>query len=234
MSLDIIIFAVVAAVLIARLRSVLGTRHGDERRRGNPFEQVRAEAKNLEIEPKENLLSPDYPPQNPDSIVIDDSFIKAPKKDVEGIKKTLQKLTSVDSTFDVQGFLTGARGAFEMITGAFAKGDSETLKPLLSEDLYSGFVSAISDREEKGYVSEYELHRIKEARVAAARLGGVMAYVTVDFDIEQTTTLKDKDGKVIEGDPDKITEVHDVWTFARDTRSRDPNWELVATQLGDG
>ena len=134
----------------------------------------------------------------------------------------------------MQGFLTGARGAFEMITGAFAKGDSETLKPLLSEDLYSGFVSAISDREEKGYVSEYELHRIKEARVAAARLGGVMAYVTVDFDIEQTTTLKDKDGKVIEGDPDKITEVHDVWTFARDTRSRDPNWELVATQLGDG
>ena len=241
MSLDIIIFAVVAAVVIARLRSVLGTRSGDERQRGNPFDRVRHEADQKQGEgmsAANNVHAIDGSSNAPDqpahTVVIDESLIKADKKDVEAIKETLQKLTVTDASFDVHGFLKGARGAFEMITTAFAAGDRETLKPLLSEDLYAGFASAIADREEKGYISEYELHRIKEARIAAARLGGVMAYVTVDFDIEQTTTLKDSDGKVVEGDPNKISEVHDIWTFARDTRSPDPNWELVATELGDG
>lgn len=242
MSLDIILFAVVAAVLVSRLRSVLGERHGDERQRGNPFDQVRKESaqKQSQQEEEDNTVVPLNPamslPKGEAAHVLEisDDVIKVQGKKAEAVKKGLQDIANADHLFDLHGFLQGARMAFEMITDSFAKGDREGLEPLLAQDLYAAFESAITDREEKEYTSAYELHRIKEARFIDARLGGVMAYVTVDFDIEQTTTLKDKDGKVVEGDPNKISEMHDIWTFARDTRSADPNWELVATRLGDG
>jgi len=232
-----ILFAVVAAVLIGRLRSVLGTRHGDERQRPNPLEQAKQQTQ------KDSLNAPARAPidipkldkvNQAHTMVISDDFLKPDGVSIDTIKKNLTAIAVADHQFNLEDFLQGAKMAFEMITDSFAKADRDILKPLLSEDLYAAFEGVISDREDKQQTSHYELHRIKDARIADAKLGGVMAYVTVDFDIEQTSTLTDKDGEVIDGNPDKISETHDVWTFSRDIRSPDPNWELVATRLGDG
>jgi predicted lipid-binding transport protein (Tim44 family) len=231
MSLDIIIFAIVAAVLVARLRAILGERHGEERKRPNPFDPKKAVR-----DQKADVVTPLHDVDAKDTVtapmVISDDLIKS--EDPEAAKAGLKAIAAADHSFDVREFLDGARGAFGMVTDAFADGDRETLKMLLSDDLYQGFERVLNERESRELTAEYQLHRMKDARVADARLGGVMAYVTVDFDVEQTSIVRDKDGKVIEGDADKITEVHDVWTFARDTRADDPNWELVSTRMGDG
>lgn len=231
MSLETILFAIVAAVLVARLRSVLGQRHGEERQRPNPFEPTRQAH-----DQKADILNPlhDKKPENAaaHTVVIDDALLKGDNP--EAAKEGLQSIIAADNGFDLHSFISGARGAFEMITTAFAEGDRETLKMLLSEELYQSFDAAITEREKNGYTAEYELHRIKAARITDARLGGVMAYITVDFDIEQTSLVKDKDDNVVQGDIDHITEIHDIWTFSHDVRADDPNWELVATRIGDG
>lgn len=231
MSLDILLFAVIAAVIVARLRSILGTRHGDERQRGNPFDQSR-QAHDDKADVVTPLHNRPMEGSAAHTVVIDDALLKGDNP--EETRQGLQHIIESDHSFDLQVFMQGARGAFKMITDAFAKGDRETLEPLLSEELYSSFDQAISAREENDYEADYELHRIKDARIIDARLGGVMAYITVDFDVEQTSILKDKNGKTVEGDNDRITETHDIWTFSRDIRSDDPNWELVATRIGDG
>ncbi len=229
MSLDIIIFAVVAAVLVARLKSILGTKHGDERKRSNPFAGMDGKVANQASQTArldanvENIAH---------TLIIDDKIIKA--EDPAAVKQGIKDIDAADQNFDLNEFMHGARMAFQMITEAFAEGDRETLKSLLSEDLYKSFERVIKTREDQKLTASYELHRIKDARIADARLGGVMAYVTVDFDVENTATLKDSKGKMVEGDPDKIAEVHDIWTFARDVRADDPNWELVSTRIGDG
>ena len=232
MSLDIIIFAVVAAVLVARLKSILGTRHGDERKRPNPF-QPEKDAPNANADVRTPLKDAEKTGVAPVPVtVVPDALIKS--DDPEAARAGIMQIIESDRSFDPAEFLDGSRGAFEMITGAFAEGDRDTLKMLLVEELYQSFERVITVREEQGLTASYELHRIKDARIADARTGGVMAYVTVDFDVEQTMTVRDKDGKIIEGDAEKINEVHDIWTFARDTRADDPNWELVSTRMGDG
>ena len=229
MSLDIIIFAIVAAVLVARLKSILGTRHGEERKRHNPF-KPNQDTRDTKADIRTPLHDADKDKSVP--LVISDDLIKS--DDPEAAKAGIKDIVAADHSFDLHEFIDGAKGAFEMVTTAFAAGDRDTLKMLLAEDLYDSFERVIKTREGQGMTAGYELHRIKDARIADARTGGVMAYVTVDFDIEQTTTLRDKDGNIVEGDADKINEVHDIWTFARDTRSDDPNWELVSTRMGDG
>ena len=232
MSLDIIIFAVVAAVLVARLKSILGTKHGDERDRPNPFSSMSDQVR----DPNADRLSPlhDMKPDDATAqpMVLTDSMIKS--DDPESVKAGVKQIAAADHDFNPQEFLHGARMAFQMITEGFANGDRDLLKDLLADDLYKNFERVIESREGQGYTAKYELHRIKDARLADARLGGVMAYVTVDFDVEQTSTILDSDGKTVEGDPDKISEIHDIWTFSRDVRSDDPNWELVSTRIGDG
>lgn len=231
MSLDIIIFAVVAAVLVARLKSILGTKHGDERDRPNPFAQMDGAkltpADDVKALPLDGKSDASHTPA-----ALTDDMIKS--DNAEAVKTGVAQITSADHSFDPQEFLHGARMAFQMITEAFANGERSVLKDLLSDDLYKSFERVIKAREGQNYTAKYELHRIKDARFAEAKLGGVMAYVTVDFDIEQTSTVIDADGKTVEGDPDKILEIHDIWTFARDVRSDDPNWELVSTRIGDG
>lgn len=230
MSLDIIIFAVVAAVLVARLKSILGTKHGDERDRPNPFSAMGAADAQKAAAPVSGI---DADAENvAHTLVVSDKLIKA--EDPEVVKAGLKQIAAADHSFSLGEFLHGSRMAFQMITEAFAEGDRKTLKSLLGDDLYKSFERAIETREGQNYTASYELHRIKDARIADARLGGVMAYVTVDFDVEQTSIIKDADGKTVDGDPDKIAEVHDIWTFARDVRSDDPNWELVSTRIGDG
>ena len=217
MNLDILIFAIIAAFLVYRLKSVLGTRSGDERPRPNPFVANEVSARPPLVVPKQMFL------QKPIKLID-----PAANKDGR-IDTGLDEIAAADPHFDVNSFMDGARYAFEMIVKAYSKGDRQALKPLLSDKIYKDFEAGIMAREVVGQTAETTIHRIKDARITAAHLGGTMAYITVDYDVEQTTVTRDKDGTVVEGNPDRISNVEDIWTFTRDIRSADPNWILIET-----
>ena len=137
-----------------------------------------------------------------------------------------------DKSFDAKHFVTGARAAYEMIVTAYAEGDRRTLKNLLSRDVYEGFEAAIKEREGKGETAESRFVSIEKSDITAADLRAHTAQVTVRFVSQLVSVTRDRDGNVIDGSPEKVTDVTDVWTFARDVSSRDPNWKLVATEAG--
>jgi predicted lipid-binding transport protein (Tim44 family) len=229
---DILVFAVIAAFLIFRLNALLGTRNGNERQRPNPFadnkaaQPVRA-GQDLgaaplpapRVLPAPRLSAP------PSAETID------PAANAEGrVDEGLADIARADAAFEAGSFLQGARHAFEMIVDAFARGDLDIIRPLVSPKLYADFAAGVSAREKAGRRSEVTIHRILSSRVTRAHLGGVMAYVTVAFDVEETSVTRDAAGVAVEGDPDRIFQISDVWTFARDIRSHDPNWTLIETK----
>lgn len=240
MSLDIVLFAVIAAVLIHRLRTVLGTRHGDERQRPNPFAggdnrpgyKTAKEPSGAELAAK-----PTGDEQQAATKTVMElrggDLIAGEGEAREEVRDRLVEIASADPTFEVHSFINGGCIAFKMIVNAFARGDEDTLEPLLSPKLMEDFSKSIAKRLEDGHTMEIELHRIKKALVKDARLGGSMAYVTVEFHVEETAVTRDADGEIISGDPERITEVTDVWTFARDIRANDPNWLLIETSTED-
>jgi predicted lipid-binding transport protein (Tim44 family) len=116
-----------------------------------------------------------------------------------------------------------------VIVEAFAKGESGTLRPLLSDEVFAQFDGAIRAREEARQTLTTTLVGIREAEIVDAALEGRTAQVTVRFVSEQINVTRDSEGRVVDGDPSAVATVTDVWTFARNTASRDPNWLLVAT-----
>ncbi|HXZ00582.1 MAG TPA: Tim44/TimA family putative adaptor protein [Stellaceae bacterium] len=210
--LDIVVFAVVAGLLVLRLRSVLGRRTGNERRR-DPFAPPPAGAT-----PPEKVvplpLGRDRPPPAGAS--------PQPAAGVAALK-------AADKSFDETHFLAGARGAFEIIVNAFAKGDAAALQPLLSDQVFASFTQAIAARRAQHETLETNLLGLKAVEIADAGQDGTIAHVTVKFVSEQMNVTRAADGSVVEGHPDQVEEKTDLWTFARPLRSRDPNWTLVAT-----
>ena len=142
----------------------------------------------------------------------------------------LIEIRVADPDFTPDGFLGGARVAFEMVLGAYAAGDAKTLRGLLDDTLFADFEAAIRDREAQGFVVEDTLVGIKSAELVEAFMDGRTANVTVKFVSEQVNVTRDAEGQVAEGNPNEVITVVDFWTFARDTKSRDPNWTLVATR----
>jgi predicted lipid-binding transport protein (Tim44 family) len=138
-----------------------------------------------------------------------------------------------DPSFDPERFVDGAKMAFEMIVTAFAKGDEKALEPLLAPNVFESFVADIRRRRESGETRETSVAGIRQARIHEARLEGREARVTVLIVSEQINVTRDRSGNVIDGDPKTAETVSDLWTFARDTRSRDPNWQLVETAAAD-
>ena len=221
-NLDLLIFAIFAAILVFRLRSVLGRRTGNERppternaRRGGHRPAPAADNAN-----DENVVAlPDREP--------DDAFVEQ----AEGaLGENLRKIRSADSSFNSEKFIEGSREAFEMIVTSFAAGDRETLRPLLSDEVYENFAGAIVERADKGHTMEMTLVGIRSSEIIEASMDSRVAFVTVKFVSEQIEVTRDSSGEVTEGDPTRVTPVTDIWTFARNTRSRDPNWTLVATE----
>ena len=140
---------------------------------------------------------------------------------------------SEDPRFDAQHFVTGARAAYEMIVMAYAEGDRRSLKNLLSREVYEGFETAIREREDRGEKRRNPLRGDRQVRYhRLPRCADARAQVTLRFVSQLVSVTRDKAGNVIDGNPEKVTEVTDVWTFARDVSSRDPNWKLVATEAG--
>lgn len=222
--LDILFFAMVAAFIALRLRSVLGRRTGNERRRPNPLEAKPVPRPN---EPRANdnvVPLPERPqPARPDEAV--------PAEMQEGPVATgLTQIRLNDPSFDGEQFVKGATGAFGMIVEAFAKGDREALRPLLSPEVFAGFSSAIEARERRGETLATELVSIREAEIVDAGAAGSKARVTVRFNSQQINVTTDAQGQPVDGQPAQTEDVIDIWTFERDTRSRDPNWQLVETR----
>jgi predicted lipid-binding transport protein (Tim44 family) len=142
----------------------------------------------------------------------------------------LRAIMSTDRTFDAEHFLAGARAAYEMIVTAFAAGDRPTLKQLLAPEVFEGFSSAITDREKRGEQVETTFVGIDKSEITEASLRSGLAQITVRFVSQLISVTRDPAGEVVDGDPARVAEVTDVWTFARDVRARDPNWKLVATE----
>jgi predicted lipid-binding transport protein (Tim44 family) len=117
-----------------------------------------------------------------------------------------------------------------MIVNAFADGDRQILRNLLSSEVYEGFDEAIRQREQRGERLESHFVSIESADVIGAEMRGLVAQLTLRFRSQLVSATRDKDGNVIDGSADKVSEATDVWTFARDVSSRDPNWRLIATE----
>jgi len=217
--IDIIILAMIAAFLVYRLRNVLGKRTGNERPPQNPY-GPREDATPLPREASDDDTVVALPGHN----VPDDIPDSSPAAD------GLKAIRAADRDFSVEEFNEGARFAFDMIVTSFANGDRDTLRPLLSDEVYENFAGAIDAREANDETMEMTLVGIRDADIIEATMDGRVAFVTVKFVTEQIEVVRDKDGEPVSGDPSKVTTVTDIWTFARNTRSRNPNWTLVATE----
>jgi predicted lipid-binding transport protein (Tim44 family) len=146
------------------------------------------------------------------------------------LNTSLRELIQHDPGFNPKEFLNGARMAYEMIVMAFADGDRKTLKSLLSRDVLEGFETVIADRESRGEVVKSTFVGIERAEITQAVVRDNEEQITVRIICQLITATYDKAGTLIDGDAEQVTEVNDLWTFARDVRSRDPNWKLVATE----
>jgi len=229
-----IIFLALAVFIFLRLRSVLGQRTGRERPPSAPHfparEPVRAAPEKVVALP--NRAPEAAMPQPAEPIAPPGERWKGIAEPSTPLAAGLDAIVAADANFDHKHFLTGARAAYEMIVNAFAEGDRRTLKNLLSREVYDGFEAAISEREKRGETVENRFVSIDSANITAAELRGRTAQLTVRFQSQLVTATRDKDGNVIDGSAEKVTDVTDVWTFARDLSSRDPNWKLVATEAG--
>ncbi|MBA4784215.1 MAG: Tim44 domain-containing protein [Rhizobiales bacterium] len=222
----ITLFFLVAAVLIfLQLRNVLGRRTGNEKPPFDPYTARDAVKAPASDDGKVVTL-----PRREISDEERFSEIDAVAKQGTPLNASLREMLKVDPSFKPAEFLNGARMAYEMIVMAFADGDRKTLKNLLSKEVFEGFDAAISEREAKGEVVKSTFVGIDKAELTHASVKGPEEQVTVRIVCQLISATFDKDGAIVDGDQENVAEVTDIWTFARDSRSRDPNWKLVATE----
>ena len=212
--IDLFLFAAIAAFLVLRLRRVLGRRTGHQ-----PPPKGRQPEDGGEVIPlpdrrdeRDGAEAPPAPPRGPAGI-------------------TQSKIA--DPGFDEATFLDGARYAFEMILSAYADDDKRRLKSLLAPSVYEGFADEIERREKAGESLETTLVSFILADIVGAAMEGRRARVTVKFLTEQVNVQRDAKGEVVEGDASTVTKITDIWTFERDARGRDLNWQLVETRSED-
>jgi predicted lipid-binding transport protein (Tim44 family) len=212
--LDLVLFGMVAAFLVLRLRSVLGRRTGFER-------------------PAQPIPRPASPVEGP-APVIEGHAEPAPAAanlpdPSSALGQTLARMQGAGHDFDPARFLKGAEAAFRLTVGAFAAGDRDALRPLLTNDTFQAFEQVIAAREAAGQTQRTEIKGLREASIVAAELRGTAASVTVRFVSDQANLTLGRDGSPVSG-TDALTEIVDLWTFERDLTSPDPNWRLAAAR----
>lgn len=223
----ITLFFLVAAVLIfLQLRSVLGRRTGNEK---PPFEAAspRETAKPEVSETGKVITLP-----RRDTIENEDRLNQADFYTKPGTEANsdLRELMKIDPAFDPKAFFNGARLAYEMIVTAFADGDRNTLRGLLSKDVFDSFESAIAERESRGEKVKFTFVGISKLDVAKIDIKGSDVQVTLNIESQLISATLDRAGTIIEGDEETVAEVNDIWTLSRDIQSRNPNWTVVATE----
>jgi predicted lipid-binding transport protein (Tim44 family) len=217
---SLIVFAALAVFVIWKLRSVLGMRIDRE------------EAPPAQFEPRRAPLAPVRVTEAPATGSVAGERPQDRWRDVAAADTPaaagLDAIAAADPRFDGPAFLDGARRAYEIIVTAFARGDRDTLRPLLSKDVFDGFAGEIARREQAGETMETAIVAIDRALVEAARTAPRLNEIAVRFAVRLITIRKDKAGETIDGGT--TTPVEELWTFARDPRAADPNWKLVATR----
>ncbi len=226
MPADILIYALVAAGLVFWLRSILGTRHGDEPQRPNLFTSSAPEKTAGQAAPVTNIPSEQT-----------DDFISELEKNMsigtEAAEQGLVEIARADRQFNLLPFLKGTQDAFIIIIESFSAGDRETLGNLLTAPVYKSFDTALTAREKSNEQSSIEIHAIRRTEVVYADLKGKSAFVTIRFVADETSVTRDADDKIISGDPDRVTETIDLWTFTKETNARDPRWLVCETREDD-
>ncbi len=214
---DLILFGMIAAFLVLRLRSILGRRTGFERPpQAQPLRPGPTPAAQGPV--IEGHVEPMTPASN--RVVPDPN---------SALGQTLARIHANDASFDPARFLDGAEKAFRIIVAAFASGDRTALHTLLSEDTSRAFESVIAAREAAGHTQVSDIRGMEKMVIEAAELRGTVASVTVRFVSDQVSLTRDRDGHVVAG-TDAVTEITDLWTFERDLATRDPTWRLVAAR----
>ena len=208
--IDILIFAVIAVLLVLRLRSVLGQRTGYEQPQDNQVKESFADKANAPI-----------------------PFPKAADKSAKISGSGLDALRRADRQFNEKEFVQGATAAFEMILTAFADGDQAQLKRLLSYDLLQSFMQTIHDRTAAKESLEITVNDIREVSILNVELVDSVASITVHFHTTQTRIARDEQGDVMEDSDTEPQEFIDIWTFERDLTLSDPNWKLAETESAD-
>jgi predicted lipid-binding transport protein (Tim44 family) len=212
--IDLILFGMIAAFLVLRLRSILGRRTGFERQAPHqapvgPHQAgpvIEGHAESQATAALRNLPEPTSP-----------------------VGQALARMASVDRNFAPETFLDGAEKAFRIIVAAFAAGDRATLQGLLSEETYRAFEQAIAARENAGHTQISTIHAIQSATIESAEMRGTAATITVRFVSDQTSLTQDKDSHPVAG-TDAVTEITDIWSFERELTSQDPAWRLISAR----
>ena len=215
--IDIVLFAMIAAFLILRLRSVLGKHRNSGEGKSNLGLHTLTQSHKTDKQPEEGDSKEEskIEPQNSE-------------KDNDGVD--LVEIQGAIPGFEKGDFLAGVRAAFEIIVNSFSSGDKEKLAGLLSDEVFNNFSSAITDRERLGHVSESSLIRIIDTVLLEANISDGSVLLTVKILSEQINATKGEQGEVVDGNPDLVLEVADIWTFSKEIESPDPNWRLVATR----
>jgi predicted lipid-binding transport protein (Tim44 family) len=205
--IEILLFGMAAAFLIFRLRNVLGRRMGHER---DPAADPRP------VETEVNGRA-------------DDKVVPLPgiTRATDPLSLGIAEIQQVDRNFEPESFGVGARTAFELILSAFGSGDRDTLRQLTNDSVFDILTGAIDDRESREETLESTLIRIRSADVISAEMRDSLSWVTLKIVSEQINVTRDAEGHAISGKHGVIDTITDVWVFARDTRSQDPNWTLA-------
>lgn len=231
MPADLLIYAIVAAGLIFWLRSILGTRSGDERERPNPFAQqpkpdatpaISANRSDL-ADGEAIVLNPLALPKNSNCSIANPAT-----------EPVLLNLATQDRNFTLAHFAAAAQDVFVMIVEAFAKGNRDLLQSLLAADLFKSFDDALSARAAAGETMSAEILAIRKIEIIDATIDDKgkdkMVYITVRFIADETVVTRDKNNVVLSGNPDRVSETRDIWVFGKPIAAKDPTWYLIATR----
>jgi predicted lipid-binding transport protein (Tim44 family) len=237
-SLTTIVFALVAIIVIWKLRSVLGERTGSEKPPGSnmfgrstpPTNGPRpANGNGNNVVRLPNAAEPAARPFTAPAAVDRWTGIAAPGS---AVAQGLDAIAAADPSFSARPFIEGAKIAYEAIITAFATGERKTLQNLLAKDVYDSFAAALDDRAKRGETVTNTFVSIDEATIEEAGLTRRTARIMVRFTSKLITATHDTSGKLVDGSTDQVVDMNDVWSFARETNAKDPNWKLVATESG--
>lgn len=223
---DILVFAVIAAFIILRYRSMLGEKTG---RDPKDIEREQEERRARAVREMERVIQ--LPKKISDAtVILDAGSAKDSHSAYNGaLKETLDKAQKIDADFNAEDFLEGAKSAFEMVIDAYSKRDDDTLKMLLAKPVYAQFSEAIKTSEQAGRLTHNTLVAITKAQIYDAKLVGTQATISVEFLSDQIQLVRSPSGEILEGNPSEEIEVEDRWVFARDLRSSSPNWSIIET-----
>jgi len=206
---DVIIYAALATVVVVVFYSVLGKQTG--------FGGV----------PEEKSDPVDFGMEDPNKK-------PAPELDHEIERLGLSGITKLDPNFSISHFMTGATAAYSMILEAFANGDRDLLKDLLTPETYDIYNDAITARETAGHTQITDLGRLRKATIKAAKTEGSLGHISVLYEADLTSALRDADGTLIMGDPDVLSSISEVWEYQRDLKGNDMNWRLANVEPSEG